>query len=110
MKHLLLEEAAELVHHAAALVGGRATVGTTTAVARGRGAAGTLVVVLVLLDGVLGNATDDGSTDGSEEAVVGLVASESTGGTACEGTGKTTLALLGLTGGTLLLFVATGVC
>lgn len=67
--------------------------------------------VAVLLDGIFGNATDDGSTDCSEEAVVGLVAGETTSGTTSEGTGETTLTLLGL-GATLslLLFVATVAC
>ena len=61
----------------------------------------------MLLDGVFGDATNDGSADCSKESVVNLVASEATGGTTCEGTGKTTLAVLGLTGGSLLLLVAT---
>jgi hypothetical protein len=99
-RRLLLEEATELVHHAATLVGGRAAVGTT-----GRGTAVTFAVVLVLLDRVLGNATYDGSTDSSEEAVVGLVAGETSRGTACEGTGKTALTLLGLSGSTVLLLL-----
>jgi hypothetical protein len=99
-RRLLLEEATELVHHAATLVGGRAAVGTT-----GRVTAGTLVVLLVFLDRVLGNATHDSSTDSSEEAVVGLVAGETSRGTACEGTGKTALTLLGLSGSTVLLLL-----
>jgi hypothetical protein len=71
-----------------------------------------VAAVAVLLNGVFGNAADDGSTDCSEETVVSLVASETTGGTTGEGTGKTTLALLGLTGGTLvlLLLVTAVVC
>jgi hypothetical protein len=69
-----------------------------------------VAAVAVLLDGIFGNATDDGSTDCSEKTVVGLVAGETTGGTTCEGTGKTTLAFLSLTGGTLLLLVTTVVC
>jgi hypothetical protein len=64
----------------------------------------------VLLDGVFSDATNDGSADCSKEPVVDLVASEATGGTTCEGAGKTTLAVLGLTGGTLLLLVATVIC
>lgn len=105
MSSLFLEETTELVHHATttAAVGGGSTVATT--VAGGRGAAGALVTVLVLLDGIFGNATHDGSTDCSEEAVVGLVAGETTGGTASEGAGKTTLTLLGFTRGTLLLLL-----
>lgn len=69
-----------------------------------------VVLVAVLLDGVFSDATNDGSTDCSEETVVDLVAGEATGGTTGEGTGKTTLAILGLTGGTLLLLVATVIC
>ena len=108
---LLLEEATELVHHGTtATLGGRgtavlaATVGTTL----GRlGRAG----VAVLLDGIFGDATDDGSTDCSEESVVGLVAGEATSGSTGEGTGKTTLALLSLgTILTLVLFVSTVAC
>lgn len=64
----------------------------------------------MLLDSVFGDATNDGSTDCSEETVVGLVASEATGSTASESTGETTLALLGLTRGTLLLVIATVNC
>lgn len=99
MTRLFLEEAAELVREttAAAVV---ASVGRTT-VARGA-----LLLVLVLLDLVFGNAAHDGTTDGSEETVVGLVAHEATSGTAGEGTGKTTLALLSLTRSSLLLLVA----
>jgi hypothetical protein len=44
-------------------------------------------VLAVLLDSILGNAANNGSTDRSEEAVVGLVASETTSGTTGEGTG-----------------------
>lgn len=65
----------------------------------------------MLLDGVFSDATDDGSADCSKETVVDLVASEATGGTTCEGTSNTTLAILGLIGGTmLLLLVATVIC
>ena len=67
--------------------------------------------VAVLLDGIFGNATNDGSTDCSEEAVVSLVAGETTGSTTGERTSETTLTLLGL-GATvlLLLFVTTVAC
>jgi hypothetical protein len=68
------------------------------------------VAVAVLLDGVFSDATNDGSTNCSEETVIDLVASESTSGTTGKGTGKTTLALLGFTRGTLLLLVATVIC
>lgn len=66
----------------------------------------------MLLDGVFSDATDDGSADCSKETVVDLVASEATGGTTCEGASNTTLAILGLIGGTmlLLLLVATVIC
>lgn len=100
---LLLEETTELVHHTAALVAaGRrgSTVGTAgTAGAAMTGAS----VALVLLDGILSDAADDGSTDCSEEAVVGLVAGEATGGTASESAGKTTLAILSLSWNLLLI-------
>lgn len=62
-------------------------------------------MLAVLLDGILSNAAHDGTTDRSEESVVGLVAGETTGGTTGESTGKTTLAILSLTGGTLLLLL-----
>lgn len=81
------------------------TVGRGGAVLRRR----LVVLVAVLLDGVFSNATNNGSTDCSEETVVDLVTSEATGGTTGEGTGKTTLSILGLTGGTLLL-IATVTC
>jgi len=108
---LFLEKATECVHHAVAAttLGRRTTVLATVLAAMGR--LGRVAAVAVLLDSVFGNAANDGSTDCSENAVVGLVAGESTGRTTCEGTGKTTLALLGFTGGTmLLLFVTTVVC
>jgi hypothetical protein len=69
----------------------------TTGVTTGAG------VALVLLDGILSDAADDGSTDCSEDAVVGLVASETTGSTASEGTSETTLTVLGLAGSLLLI-------
>ena len=69
-----------------------------------------VVAVAVLLDSVFSDATNDGSTDCAEETVIDLVASEATGGTTGEGTGKTTLAFLGLTGSTLLLLIATVIC
>jgi DNA gyrase/topoisomerase IV subunit B len=98
---LLLEETTELVHHtAAALVAARrrgSTVGTAGASMTGA------TVALVLLDGILSDAADDGSTDCSEEAVVGLVAGEATGGTASQSAGKTTLAILSLSGSLLLI-------
>lgn len=81
------------------------TVGRGGAVLRRR----LVVLVAMLLDGVFSNATNNGSTDCSEETVVDLVTSEATGGTTGEGTGKTTLSILGLTGGTLLL-IATVTC
>jgi hypothetical protein len=96
---LLLEEAAELVHHAtaAAVVAGRGTTVGTAGVTTGAG------IALVLLESVLSDAADDGSTDCSEDAVVGLVASETTCGTASEGTSETTLAILCLAGSLLLI-------
>lgn len=105
---LFLEETAELVHHtgATAVGGGRATLVATT-VAGGAIGALVTVVVAVLLDSVLGNAAHDGSTNRSEEAVVGLVAGETTGGTTGESASKATLAFLGFTRSTLLLLVAT---
>lgn len=105
MSPLFLEEATKLIHHATttATVGGGTTVATT--VAGGRGATGALVTVLVLLDGIFGNATHDGSTDCSEEAVVGLVAGETTGGTTGESASETTLTLLSFTRCTLLLLI-----
>lgn len=69
-----------------------------------------VVAVAVLLDSVFSDATNDGSTNCSEETVVDLVASEATGSTTGESAGKTTLALLGLTGSTLLLLIATMIC
>lgn len=63
----------------------------------------------MLLHGVFSDATNDGSADCSKETVVDLVASEATGGTTCKGACNTTLAILGLTGGTLLL-LATVIC
>jgi hypothetical protein len=106
---LFLEESTELVHHAGATAvgGGRAAVATT--VAGGRGAIGVLitVVVAVLLDSILGNAAHNGSTDRSEEAVVSLVTGKTTGGTTGESASKTTLALLGSIGTTLLLVATT---
>jgi hypothetical protein len=105
---LFLEESTELVHHAGATAvgGGRAAVATT--VAGGRGAIGVLItVVAVLLDSILGNAAHNGSTDRSEEAVVSLVTGKTTGGTTGESASKTTLALLGSIGTTLLLVATT---
>lgn len=64
-----------------------------------------LLVLAVLLDSVLRETTHDGTTDCSEEAVVHLVATVATGDTTGESTHETTLTLLGLTGGTLLLGV-----
>lgn len=58
-----------------------------------------LVLVLVLLNGVFCNAAHDGTTDCPEEAVVGLVASETTGCTACKSTCKTTFTVLSAIGG-----------
>lgn len=76
---------------------GRGTAVGTTGLTTGAG------IALVLLDSVLSDAADDGSTDCSEDAVVGLVAGETTCGTAGEGTSETTLAILGLTGSLLLI-------
>lgn len=101
---LFLEESAELVHHAGATaVGLRGTAIATTTVAGGAIGALVTVVVAVLLDSILSNAAHDSSTNRSEEAVVSLVAGETTGGTAGESASKTTLAFLGFTGSTLLL-------
>lgn len=95
---LLLEETAELVHHVAAvaavLAGGTAV---RTTLVPGAG------ITLVLLDGILSDATDNGPTDCSENAVVGLVACESTGGTTGESSHQTTLTLLGLARSLLLV-------
>jgi hypothetical protein len=100
---LLLEETAELVHHAAAA----AAVLAAAVLAGGTAVRTTLVagagITLVLLDGILSNATDDGSTDCSENAVVGLVACKSTGGTTGESSHQTTLTLLGLARSLLLV-------
>lgn len=57
-----------------------------------------LVLVLVLLDSVFSDTAHDGTTDCSEETVVGLVTSETTGSTACKSTGETTLTILGAVG------------
>jgi hypothetical protein len=62
-------------------------------------------LILVLLVGVLSNGTSNRTTDGSEEAVVSLVASETTDSTTGKGTGKTTLTILCLTRGGLLLLL-----
>lgn len=94
---LFLEETTKLVHHAAAAaaIGGwGATVLGTTVLAIGGLRRTRFPVVPVLLGGIFGNATNDGSTNCSKESVIGLVASETTGGTTGEGTSKTTLALL----------------
>lgn len=82
MRRLALEETAELVRETAtaAAVGWRAAVGSATV-------AGRLVLVLVLLELVLCDASHDGTSDGSEETVVGLVAHEATSGTTGESTG-----------------------
>lgn len=70
---------------------------------------GRVAVPAVLLDGIFGDGTDDGTTNCSKESVVSLVAGEATGSTSSEGTGETTLALLSFTGGTLLLLIVTTV-
>ena len=57
-----------------------------------------LVLVLVLLDSVFSDTAHDGTTDRSEETVVGLVTSETTGSTTCKSTGETTLTVLGAVG------------
>lgn len=98
MKPLFLEEATELIHHAIAL----RVRGTVT------GRALLLAMVLVLLDSILGDATNDGSTNSSENSVVRLVAHEATSSTTCQSAGETTLTLLGLAGSTLLVVVAGG--
>lgn len=102
MSHLLLEETSELVHHAAAAAAVVAGRGTTIGTAGMTGMTGA-GVALVLLDGIFSDAADDGSTDCSEDAVVGLVARETTRRAASEGAGKTTLTLLGITGSLLLV-------
>lgn len=99
---LLLEETAELVHHAAAaaLLAGGAAVRTTLVAGAG--------ITLVLLDGILSDATHDGSTDCSEKAVVGLVACKSTSGTTGESSHQATLTLLGLARSLLLVISVIG--
>jgi hypothetical protein len=101
---LLLEKATELVHHgvAATVVGRRTAVGATGGWAL---VVGGVAALAVLLDGVFGDGTDDGTTNCSKESVIGLVAGKATGGTSSEGTSETTLALLSFTGGTLLLLL-----
>ena len=100
---LLLEETAELVHHvaaAAAVLAGGTAVRTTLVAGAG--------ITLVLLDGILSDATHDGPTDCPEKAVVGLVACESTGGTTGESSHQTTLTLLGLARSLLLVISVIG--
>ncbi len=65
-------------------------------------------ITLVLLDGIFSDATDDGSTDCSEKAVVGLVAGKSTSGTTGESSHQTTLTLLGLARSLLLVISVIG--
>lgn len=110
---LFLEEVAQLVHAAAAAVRGRrAAIRTTrrTAVRTTRRtglALIALVVLVVLLVCVFGDAAHDRATDCSENAVVGLVTRETASRTTREGTGETALALLA---GRTLLIIATVVC
>ncbi|KAJ5726727.1 uncharacterized protein N7483_008084 [Penicillium malachiteum] len=61
-----------------------------------------------IVAGILSKGTSNRTTDGSKEAVIGFVASETTDSTTGEGTGKTTLITLGFArGGLLLLLVGT---
>lgn len=57
-----------------------------------------LILVLVLLESVFSDTAHDGTTDCSEETVVGLVTSETTRSTACKSTCETTLTVLGAVG------------
>ena len=57
-----------------------------------------LILVLVRLDSIFSDTTHDGTTDCSEETVVGLVTSETTGSAACKSTCETTLTVLGAIG------------
>lgn len=94
---LLLEETAKLIHHvAAAVLAGGTAVGTALS-ATGAG------VALVLLDSILGDAANDGSTDCSEEAVIRLVSSETTGGSTRKCASESTLTILSLAGSLLLI-------
>lgn len=100
---LFLEETTELVHHvvvAAAAIGGRSTVLAVAIVGATLGRRTGFLPVL--LDGLFSKVTHEGSTNCSEESVVGLVASVTTGSCTTEGTHQTTLALLAL----LALWVA----
>lgn len=102
---LFLEETTKLVHHvvvvaAAAAIGGRSTVLAVAIVGATLGRRTRFLPVL--LNGLFGKVTHEGSTNCSEESVVGLVASVTTGSSTTEGTHQTTLALLAL----LALWVA----
>ena len=106
-KHLFLEEAAQIVHHRTALRRRGTIAGGTAVRTLGRRAL-QLLAALVLLDGVFGNAADDGAADCAEEAVVGLMSGPGSAGAADQGSSQTALALLGFAGGALLLLIATG--
>lgn len=84
-------------------MGGRSTAVLATTVAALRGVLGGLVLVLVLLDSVFGNAAHDRSTDGSEEAVVGLVTCETARYTTSKRSTESTLTILGTAGSVLLI-------
>lgn len=104
--HLFLEEAAQLVHHAvvrASMGGRRAAILAAAIVAAVLG--GTLVLVLVLLDGIFRNASHDGTANGSEEPVVGLVTGETARCTTGQSAHQSTLALLGFTGSLLIMTI-----
>lgn len=57
----------------------------------------------MLLDLILRNAADDRTTNCTEEAVVGLLACESTGKTTGYSAAKTAFTFLGISGSALLL-------
>ena len=94
---LFLEEVAELVHHATATVRGvrGGTVGLLVLVLF-------VVLVLVLLHSIFSKAAHDSTTDCSKDAVVGLVASETTGRTARESASNSTFTVLSTVRSTLV--------
>ena len=94
---LFLEEVAELVHHATATVRGvrGGTVGLLVLVLF-------VVLVLVLLHSVFSKTTHDGTTDCPNDAVVGLMACETTSRTARESASKSTFTVLSTVWGTLV--------
>ena len=102
---LFLEEAAQLIHHATTTTMGAAVGAAIAAVAAAVIGRATLTLVLVLLDRVFGDASHDRTTNCSEDAMVGLVTREPTGGTTGKGTSETALTLLAFTGSLLIVSV-----